>query len=56
MDPANAKRYEVPAPHRCHACTALEVAMSKYADPEQTKAARALRFMARLKLPRAPRP
>lgn len=29
MDPANEGRYIVPPPHRCHACTALQIAYER---------------------------
>lgn len=53
MDPANEGRYSVGAPHRCHACTAVQLAMKPYekaaADPEVGMAApEALRFSAEL--------
>ena len=44
MDPVNAGRYVTPNPERCFACTSLELAMEQRSNPEETKAARALRY------------
>jgi hypothetical protein len=53
MDPANEGRYRVPPPHRCHACTEVDLAMKPFekaaADPETPLSAPgALRFSAEL--------
>jgi hypothetical protein len=45
-DPGNQDRlwhYEAPLPHRCHACTAIEVQQAAYVEAENP---RALRFSA----------
>lgn len=41
MDPANERRYHAPPPHRCHACTAIELRSAEYEKAQQP---RALRF------------
>lgn len=40
MDPKNDRAYRVGLPHRCHACTAQQKMMEKYAEQDQASALR----------------